>query len=964
MANKTSLILGSGHRIYLRPEPGKYNSRSNRNLSRTGQGEGKMGKKLKFFHFLFIVIFILISAVGMLAEVALEEVVQAGRYVFYRDHADPHKYYYVPDQPRLATRRDGTPEFSFIKYTKTDSSTKGGVIHFLVTWGYTDSELRSAESALKSVDPQAKLAGPVPFKEANFQIISATAGKDGLFNRRIVGEGKAPVMPNQKAAVSIALTEEGASLLWESFKNPTSDISVQYVLKFSGITPAFQAKLKVDWDKVYTQHEIKTAAEGLIKVVKLRTELGAMLEELRQKGAIQLEIVGENENMQKLLETAYNHILQLMCDKVPTAGASSPAIRSSLIRPGYNAAPKLFWTKDDKPAVEIRSEADNYLDSPMLHGGPNAWLSEAQSQQINCDAQSLERSKNHERTALALSREEKYDQSIHYYELAYEACPDPKHLYSIAWIYGFKLQKPELAKEKYELFLEKSAGYASYENLRSEASVYLRDFESSKEVRERIVRQADEGKYDEALSLIDQYKNKVPNPMWDKTAATIHFQIGISREYLSHLEKARSIMVEVLNLVEKIRGADSEVYREYREFFEMIETGIKNLKQSAQAETTRSSEEEARRARRQQTQSSGQTSGQQAQQAQTTGEAAATGAQQTTTGAERATSGTQTGDVRGAPGQQATSASGQTGGQAAGQQTSSGQTTAVTTTPQVPTSGQTAATTPSVEIKPLVSVQLGYSFKRTKLSGRYEVDMRRRLREEREIVMSGNIGGIYQKYGEDKRFFTVVSLDDPTFQERTVEVILDGQDAEDFKSYVNSVSVIFKKQRMGGQVMTGEVKFFEQQFAEKGNRLSYKYGRVNEAATEWLNYEYRTKWSLYGGVEWESDWVRTDDSVLTLTPPVRRRTIEISVDEDNILQNKVKAVAIQVKHNIFGKDILKEVVMNYDKGDPLQVNYTYLHEEGKPGYSYRVIWLLLDGKEVSTNWISRESPFIFAIFSK
>lgn len=921
-----------------------------------------MRQKPQLFLFSFIIIFILISAVSLLAEVALEEVVQAGRYVFYRDHGDPHKYYYVPDQPRLATRRDGTPEFSFIKYTKTDSSTKGGVIHFLVTWGYTDSELRSAESALKSVDPQAKLAGPVPFKEANFQIISATAGKDGLFNRRIVGEGKAPVMPNQKAAVSIALTEEGASLLWESFKNPTSDISVQYVLKFSGITPAFQAKLKVDWDKVYTQHEIKAAAEGTIKVVKLRADVGAMLEELRQKGAIQLEIVGENENMQKLLETAYNHILQLMCDKVPTAGASSPAIRSSLIRPGYNAAWKPFWTKDDKPAVEIWLGADNYLDSPMLHGGPNVWRSERQAQQINCDAQSLERSKNHERTALALSREEKYDQSIHYYELAYEACPDPKHLYSIAWIYGFKLQKPELAREKYESFLEKSAGYASYENLRSEASVYLRDFESSIEVRERIVRLADEGKYDEALSLIDQYKNKIPNPMWDKTAATIHFQIGISREDLSHLEKARSIMVEVLNQVEKIRGADSEVYREYRELFEMIETGIKNLKQSGQAETRRRSEEEARRARRQQTQSSGQTTGQQAQQAQTTGEAAATGAQQTTTGGEKSKSEIQAEDLKGAlkehtttTGVQSTKPPETSGGTKppAGQATAAGQTRP----------GQAAAA-PSVEVKPIVSVQLGYSFKRTKLSGRYEVDMRRRLREEREIVMSGNIGGIYQKYGEDKRFFTVVSLDDPTFQERTVEVILDGQDAEDFKSYVNSVSVIFKKQRMGGQVMTGEVKFFEQQFAEKGNRLSYKYGRVNEAATEWLNYEYRTKWSLYGGVEWESDWVRTDDSVLTLTPPVRRRTIEISVDEDNILQNKVKAVAIQVKHNIFGKDILKEVVINYDKGDPLQVNYTYLHEEGKPGYSYRVIWLLLDGKEVSTDWISRESPFIFAVFSK
>ncbi len=86
------------------------------------------------------------------AEVALDEVVQAGRFVLYRDHADPHKYYYVPDAPRLATKRDGTPEFTFIKYTKTDGATKGGIIHFLVTWGMSEGELSSAESALRLKD--------------------------------------------------------------------------------------------------------------------------------------------------------------------------------------------------------------------------------------------------------------------------------------------------------------------------------------------------------------------------------------------------------------------------------------------------------------------------------------------------------------------------------------------------------------------------------------------------------------------------------------------------------------------------------------------------------------------------------------------------------------------------------------------------------------------------------------------
>ncbi len=916
-----------------------------------------MKRKLTTFS---VVLFLLLIAGGRLAaEVAVEEVVQAGRFVFYRDHADPHKYYYVPDQPRLATRSDGTPEFTFIKYTKTDSTTRGGVIHFLVTWGFTDNELRSAESALKSVDTEAKLAGPVPFKEGTFQIISATAGKDGIFNRRIVGEGKAPLLPGQKAAVSIALTEEGASLLWESFQNPTSDVSVQYVLKFSGITPAFQAKLKVDWDKVYSQHDIKLGAEGTIKMVKLKADVGAMLEELRQKGAIQLDILGENENMEKLLETAYNHILQLMCDRVPMgSGVVTPATdRSFFWQRTVIDHQNFIRTEDCLAGLEVpKSGLVTDVSASKASSGPNAWDQQEQqsasAETFGCSAADRRRADQLYQKGLALGAEKKYLDAIDQFKKAYAACPDPIY-YSRAGIFYEKyLYNYDLAETHYKKFLQLAEERNAYPKERQAIANKISEIQKLREMFNRARELQASGKYIEASEEFMLIYGLIQSPRALISAGYCFEDLG------NAVEKNRRENYE--RAVELLEGflrdySDASAEANLDELKQYVAQVVSNLRVKIAGLPAPQPQEKPE------------------QQAQVTtgGEAATTGAQQTTTRTERATTGTQAGDVRGAVVQQAT-----TTGQAA-RQTTSGQATtgAQTTPPSTTTSGAQTAnqagrpqatqpTTPAPEVKPIVSVQLGYSFKRTKLSGKYEVDMRRRLREDREIVMSSNISGVYQKYGEDKRFFTVVSLDDPAFQERTVEVILDGQDADDFKNYVNSVSVIFRKQRMGGPVMTGEVKFFEQQFAEKGNRLSYKYSRVNEASTEWLNYEYRTKWNLYGGVEWESDWVKTSDSVLTLTPPVRRRAIEISVDEDNILQNKIKAVAIQVKHNIFGRDILKEVVIDYDKGDPLQLNYTYLHEDGKHGYSYRLIWLLLDGKEVETNWAKRESPFLFAVFSK
>jgi tetratricopeptide (TPR) repeat protein len=873
-------------------------------------------------------VFVLAAAVTAAAEVALDEVVQAGRFVLYRDHADPHKYYYVPDAPRLATKRDGTPEFAFIKYSKTDGATKGGIIHFLVTWGMSEGELSTAESALRLKDAQAKIAGPVPFKEGTFKVVSATAGEGGIFSRKIVGEGKAPIMPGQKAAVSIALTEEGASLLWESFKNPTSDISVMFDLKFAGVTPAFQAKLKVNWDKVYTQHDIKLHAEGTIKVVKLQADVRAILEELRQQGAIQLEVVGENQDMQKMLDAVYGHLLTLMCEKVPMGPgeATSPPAKK---RPVPVPEPEEKRT-GNRPAWSLAALADLVRAADeRLRGGPFVGQEQIASGRGQiCDDESRQRADSLGRRAAAQSNDLKYNQAIETYRKAYEACPDPKFLLEIATIQDAHLNLVRAAMESYQKYIERSE---ALERRGPELEQARRRYETILECKSQFDegnRLCAAGDYAAAVERFDQANRLVPHGMFLYNLGVCYRKIAEQSRRPEDYERAIDHFRRAIDM-EQARHPDA---RE-ENFINESRGAIEDLTPQLAAARTN---QEARP---------------QAEQAQAAAPAQATGGQAQQTTSTQPGAKPPAGQTQGAGGQ--------------GQQ-------ALSSGPPAKPGAQTPGTKPGAkpdaksapEIKPIISVQVGYSFKRVKMSGNYEVDMRKRLREDRDIVMSGNIGGIYEKYGEDRRFFSVVSLDDPVFQERSIEVILDGQDAADFKSYINAVSVLFRKQRFSGAPMTGEVKFVDQQFAQSGNRQSFKYGRLNEASTEWLDYEYKPKWSLYGGVEWEGEWTKTSDSVLTLSPPVRRRTIGISVDEDNILKNNVKALAIQVKHSLYGKEILKEVVINYDKGDPLLADYTYMHEDGNLGYSYKVVWLFLDGREVHTDWLAKESPFIYAVFTK
>jgi tetratricopeptide (TPR) repeat protein len=919
------------------------------------------------------------AALFVAAEVALDEVVQAGRFVLYRDHADAHKYYYVPDAPRLAMKRDGTPEFTFIKYAKTGGETKGGIIHFLVTWGMTEGELSSAESALRLKDPEAKIAGPVPFKEGTFKVVSATAGEGGIFSRRIVGEGKAPIMPGQKAAVSIALTEEGASLLWESFKNPTSDISVMFDLKFTGVSPAFQAKLKVNWDKVYTQHDIKLHAEGQIKVVKIEADVRAILEELRQKGAIELEVVGENENMQKMLDTVYAHLLSLMCEKVPMGPGEAasppakkrpvPAVVSEL--PGAHPAWAMGVLADVVRAADER-----------LRGGPFWDQEQVQTQQAAaapCDDQSRRSAESFARRAKTFINQRNFRDVEGLYLKAFRECPDPGYLYDLAEFYRVYTYDIPKSTEYFEKFLNDPNAFPRYQDRRSLAEKAIADAEAAAATFEEGVSLESQGRHAEAIEAFTS-----ANTFWNHPASSMNVavsyanwgaQTGNRDYYQRSIETLEEIAALASSSPEGVFPAGT-LERAQNLLTENRELLASGQPLGGQAERRGAGQMETQSpARRNATtrQPLPGPAGEQVQAVSGGGKPPdALGGSQTggtkppgtvDTGTKPPAGQAQGGNIAGGQAQQGLS-SGQTGkppDTTGGAKPPSGQ------TPGAKPAAKTPAAKPSAQtpaIKPIVSVQVGYSFKRVKMSGNYQVDMRKRLREDRDIVMSGNIGGVYQKYGEDKRFFTVVSLDDPTFQERSVEVILDGQDASDFKNYINSVSVLFRKQRFSGAPMTGEVKFIDQQFAQSGNRLSFKYGRLNEASAEWLDYEYKPKWSFYGGVEWEGDWTKTSDSVLTLTPPVRRRTLEISVDEDNIIKNNVKALALQIKHQIYGKDILKEVIINYDKGDPLQAVYTYMHEDGNLGYGYKVVWLLLDGREVHTDWMTKESPFIYAVYTK
>jgi hypothetical protein len=533
------------------------------------------------------------------AEVLLDvEPIQVTNALLFRDHADPHGYHYMPLGPRISAWPDGVPKFSFIQYVRSGKDITGGILHFLCTFGLTAEELNQARRELAKTDKDGKILGPVMFTKGDFHIISASAGEGGVFARKVCGTGKAPLLAGSEAAVSIALTEEGSTLLMNSFKQPTSDISVQFVMTYQGLTPAYQAKLTVDWEKVYNHKEFKMDAGNVFVSVQIQK----IYAELREQGAIQLEVIGEDTKMDELLETAYNTIAKMMFDAKPV-----------------------------KPEDIGKSQAST--------GG---------------------------------------------------------------------------------------------------------------------------------------------------------------------------------NWFGKLFG----------------------------------------------------------------------------------------------------------------------------------------------------QAHMGYYQKTVKMTGKYTVDLTRRKRDSRELPLTGNIGHFYKEHGQNPALFAIVDLDDPTFEERTINVILDGEDLETFKQFVNFAGITFKKEYQDPDMksVTEDLVFDKTKFGENGNKLSLKYRRKGDATEKWLQYQYKPLWSYNGGLEVDGDWITTDQPVITLTPPHKYRYLEVLADEENMTAKGVIRIAIQFRHKNFGREIQKEVVLR--KGEPLNLQYVYFHEPNNLEYEYNITWLFKDSTKASSGWHSATDPFIYAYYEK
>jgi hypothetical protein len=218
------------------------------------------------------------------------------------DHADPNQFWYLPGPVSIARRLDGKPAFTFIKFKPAavaGGAKGGGFVMFTTSLRLrpeTERKIMGRLSALARGEPKLALAqfdqGTVKCVALNLEGAGgtrATPPPAGAFDavESILGAAIPSMQGDEEAAFSLVLSQEGAIILEQAYKQGAAPIGVIYDLKFTGLRPALKVRITADFQRVYDGLSAGLSAQYYF----VQAGIDAAFEKLKQDGVIKIEVI-------------------------------------------------------------------------------------------------------------------------------------------------------------------------------------------------------------------------------------------------------------------------------------------------------------------------------------------------------------------------------------------------------------------------------------------------------------------------------------------------------------------------------------------------------------------------------------------------------------------------------------------------------------------------------------------------
>ncbi|HTL99958.1 MAG TPA: hypothetical protein VL503_02395, partial [Candidatus Omnitrophota bacterium] len=156
------------------------------------------------------------------------------------------------------------------------------------------------------------------------------------------------------------------------------------------------------------------------------------------------------------------------------------------------------------------------------------------------------------------------------------------------------------------------------------------------------------------------------------------------------------------------------------------------------------------------------------------------------------------------------------------------------------------------------------------------------------------------------------------------------------------------KKHQGGDETQDEVRIDRKNFNSEGNAFKLLYGWKNDTdRRRWMNYEYQTTWSFFGGKEMQTPWKAANAGAINLAPPFQKHSVDLQADPDAITQAGVRSITVKIFYNLGDAEQVKSTTLSPSKGQ-LSDRLDFILPSNVVDYDYEITWQLKGNRTVSS----------------
>lgn len=256
------------------------------------------------------------------------------------------------------------------------------------------------------------------------------------------------------------------------------------------------------------------------------------------------------------------------------------------------------------------------------------------------------------------------------------------------------------------------------------------------------------------------------------------------------------------------------------------------------------------------------------------------------------------------------------------------------------------------------------SLRRKSQQGYTYINLKYRTTVTREIQLVGNMASWYNGVKDNKNCVAAINLNDPFYQHRDINFILDLESEQMFGKEANYVTVNVRKKRTTGNEFSDQLTIDREFLKEKGVRGTITYARGQDRNPD--VYEYKAQWSLKGGKVYPENpiWQKGDWQGVSLAAPIKPRAIEFEANLDECKEAGIVRATLQLRYMKYGQEVESNIPITVTRGEPL-VSQTIYTDRDQVGYAYRLIVTHKEKGKYVSDWDAKvNDDYIYATVPK